>query len=766
MSLSITAFPEKVRFQKDGFSILSCKCQPIPEINNANRISVKGHVIGDPETLIGQEVDFTGELEQNEYGFTLSFSSYVINESIDYFWTKISGVPKKSLDELFRRFGHAPDWLDEPDYAAKLSSIAGIKAKTVHKVMERWSEYQGIRRLVEQLAPYGISQKQVATIYRHFGERATKVLSENPYRLTEVRGIGFQKADDIARKLGIDEFSAARRSAAITYATECLANDGHTAAHIESIFSMLNEILVMSSGLPAFATISEFQGFLQDSVACGESKLVDVMGDSAWFALQKYHMMDTYIFDTFKSFAISETSHAVMPPAKAIMDISEYDSKAKFKLGDQQRQAVFQCLTTACAVAIVGYAGTGKSTVSKVVLNMLASYAKLKHKDVICCALSGVATDRIKSQSGYDAETIHSLLGFDGTEFQYNEDNKLKHKIVLLDEAGMADTWLFYSLIKAIDFSRTKLIILGDPAQLMAVGAGQPFIDLLNSGLLKYTELTQIFRQSEDKALPVIAESIRKGQVPDIKPFYADVKFHPIHSEKGADRSLVNTAIEDEVLSIAYKNRWVKGLPSDDVSLWEYIAHLQVITPRKSAALSAESLNAKLRLRMLPSNTSPVVFKNTMPMTHYDKVIHLSNETMPIANQAGGEQKKVRVYNGQLGVVTHVNADEQTITVRYPLNGYSIAYEEKDVMSGLIGHAWALTIHKTQGAEFSRVVIPLTMSHFRMLNNRLLYTGVTRMKDMIDLVGEKRALVYAATNTESIKRMTVLRLFREKLKAA
>lgn len=765
MSFSITAFPEKVRFQRDGFCILSCKCEPHSSTNNSKYISVKGHVIGEPESLIGQEVVFTGTLEQTDYGFTVNFTNYIVNESIDYFWTNVSGVSKNSLPELFRRFGHAPDWLDDADYAAKLSSVSGIKAKTIAKVMERWAEYQGVRKLIEQLAPYDVSQKQVAAIYRHFGERATKVLSENPYRLTEVRGIGFQKADDIARKLGVDEYSEARKSEAIAYAMEHIAKDGHTAAHIGTIFGTLNEVLVMSSGLPAFGTVEEFKSFVQEAVLSGESKLVDVLGDGIWFALKKFFMMDSYIFETFKSIAASSSTTATMPHSTAIMSISKYDKEAKFKLGEQQRQAVFQCLTTSGVVAIVGYAGTGKSTVSKVVLGMITAYSKIEHRDVICCALSGVATDRIKKQSGFNAETIHALLGFDGKEFFYNEDNKLPHKIVLLDEAGMVGTWLLYGLLKAIDFSRTKLIILGDPAQLMAVDPGQPFIDLLNSGLLKYTELTEIFRQSPDKALPVIAESVRKGLVPEILSSYVDVKFHPIYSEKGADRTQVNDAIMDKILEIAYSKRWSEGLPSDDVSMWRYISHLQVITPRKSSILGAEDLNAKLRSRMLPSNTSPVVFRNTLPMTHYDKVIHLRNETMSIADQSGDDDKKVRVYNGQLGLVTHVNTDEQTVTVRYPLNGYSIVYEEKDVMSGLIGHAWALTNHKTQGAEFNHVVIPLTMSHFKMLNNRLLYTGLTRMKEAIDLVGEKRALVYAATNSESIKRVTVLRLFRGLLKA-
>lgn len=765
MPVTICATPDKVRFQNDGFSILSCKCQPIPEINNAKRVSVKGHVIGDAEALIGQEVDFTGELEQNEYGFTLSFSSYVINESIDYFWTNVSGVPKKSLKAIFSRFGHSPDWLDEPDREAKLSTVSGIKAKTITKVLERWKEYQGTRQLVEQLAPYGISQRQVSSIYDHFKDRALKVLAENPYRLTEVRGIGFQTADVIAKKLGVDDRSDFRLMAGVTYTFEKLALDGHTSAHLNDVFTKLQEVLIMPDGLPVFGTFTEFQSFVNESVESQALKLVDVLGDGNWFALHKYYMMDSYISETLTALKSTASNHATLPPPQAIMALSEADSKSVFPLGDQQREAIYLTLTTPGAVAIVGYAGTGKSTVSKIVLNTLTEKCNIGRKDVICCALSGVATDRIKNQSGFNAETIHSLLGYDGQGFAYDENNKLPYKIVLLDEAGMVDTWLMYSLLKAIDFERTKLIMLGDPAQVMPVGAGQPLIDILNNGLVKYKELTQIFRQSDDKAIPVIAQSIRNAEVPEILSSYSDVKFTCIESRKGSDRKVVNDQILSKILDTALTKRWVKGLPQTDVELWEYITQFQVITPRKSGVLGATDLSSHIRTRMLPSNTTAVVFRAAYPITFHDKVIHLKNANMTTTEEKGKEPKEVRVYNGQLGVVVNVDPDEQTITVRYPLNHYSITYDQKDIQSGLLGYSWALTVHKTQGAEFESVAIPLTMSHFMMLNNKLFYTAVTRAKSDLQLIGEKRALQYAATNNTSIKRVTVLRLFRKKLAA-
>lgn len=759
---TITATPAKIRFQRDGFCILSCQCKPHSSIGSSKYISVKGHVIGEPESLLGQEVLFTGTLEKNDYGFTVSFTNYTINEAVDYFWTNVSGVSKKSLAELFKRFGRSPNWLDDADYAAKLSSISGIKAKTVRKVMGRWAEYQGVRKLIEQLAPYDVSQRQVGAIYHHFGDRAAKVLSENPYLLTEVSGIGFQTADAIARKLGVDEYSEVRKLAAIAFTMEQLAKDGHTAAHIEAIFNALNEVLIMSSGLLAFSTLEEFRCFVSDSVESQGLMLFDMLGDGNWFAHHKYYMMDSYISEALTALKSTKSNHATLLAPQAVMALSEAESKSAFPLGEQQREAIYLTLTTPGAVAIVGYAGTGKSTVSKIVLNTLTEKCNIARKDVICCALSGVATDRIKNQSGFNAETIHSLLGYNGQGFSYDENNKLPYKIVLLDEAGMVDTWLMYSLLKVIDFKRTKLVMLGDPAQVMPVGAGQPLIDILNNGLVKYKELTQIFRQSDDKAIPVIAQSIRNAEVPEILSSYSDVKFTCVESARGSDRKVLNEQVLNKVLDAALTKRWVKGLPKADAELWEYITQFQVITPRKSGMLGAADLSSNIRTRMLPSTTSAVVFRDSYPMTFYDKVIHLKNANMMTEEEQGAEPKEVRVYNGQLGVVVNVDPKEETVTVRYPLNHYSITYDKKDIQSGLLSYSWALTIHKTQGAEFESVAIPLTMSHFMMLNNKLFYTAVTRAKSDLQLIGEKRALQYAATNNTSIKRVTALRLFRKK----
>lgn len=754
MSVTLTVFPKKIRFQKESFCIIFCDCNPESSIENSRTISIKGHVIGDPESLLGQELTVTGPLEKNQYGYTLSFTNYNIKESEDYFWQSVSGLSDKILSELIGKYGKNPDWLDSKTAMIRLKSINGIKQKRAEKIMERWEEYQGIRRLLEQLSAYDIPQKQIAAIHKYFGDRASQVLATNPYRLTEIRGIGFQKADEVARKLGVDETSDERFIAGIEFSLSEISRNGHTYSDIGTLYETMNEIMVMSDGALPYPDLNTFRARLNGVISDYDTNFLSIDEFENCYALKRLYFIEKYIADTFSKLKQDTSKFLTLDKATALTRLGEADDKNTFKMGSQQKKAVFSALTTPFAFGISGYAGTGKSTVSKIVLNILREAFNLHRRDIVCCALAGVAADRIKKQSGYDGYTIHTLLGFDGTGFMFNEENPLPYKIVLLDEAGMPDSWLFYSLLKAIDFSRTKLILMGDPAQVPPVAPGQPFIDLMDIGLLPYEELTEIFRQGPDKAIPLIAQSIRNGEVPKFERSYTDVRFTNIQSSKSSDRQAINQEISQHVLDEAYRFKWNGNLPQTDEEIWSYIANFQVITPRKTGVLSVENLNRELRSRLLPLPNSPVMFRSYTPMTVFDKVVHLNNLDMDIVGREG----KTKVYNGQIGVITQVDREEDTVTVRYPLNGYSVIYEEKHIRNGDLGLAWALSIHKTQGSEYDNVIIPLTMSHFNMLNNRLTYTGATRPKQFLHFIGEYRALAYACTNTKTIERKTVLAL--------
>lgn len=416
-------------------------------------------------------------------------------------------------------------------------------------------------------------------------------------------------------------------------------------------------------------------------------------------------------------------------------------------LGEEQLNAVMNTCTTGVISAVIGYAGTGKTTTSKTILNILLDELPINKNEIVCCALSGVAANRIKQQSGFASFTIHSLLGWEGTGFVHNAKNKLTHKIIVLDETSMVDTYLFYSLIQAIDFVQTKLILLGDTEQLSPVGAGQPFTDAVNNELITCSRLTKIFRQSDDKAITLIAQDIRNGKMPMFKSSYSDVANINIPS---GERDVTNKTIE-QVLAQSSELYAVKSMPSNDEELIKYIYDFQVITPRRTGTLGSLELSYVLREVLSLNKEAKAVFADMLPIRPFEKVIHLKNENMKTS-----EGDEVRVFNGQIGVVVNVDYDNEEITVRYPIENYNIVYNDANIKAGMLTYAWALTVHKTQGAEFKNVFIPLTNSHWNMLNNRLLYTAITRAKDSVTLIGEGKALWRAATNNESIIRITTL----------
>ena len=752
MIVSVLGVPNKVRFQKDSFCILSCHCEPQEPLKYLKGLSVKGHVIGDVNLLIGQEIVFTGELEENQYGFTLSFTNYTINEAVDFFWTSFSGLSEEVQDSIFEKFGRSPDWLKKEDALKQLLTIKGIKEKKAKKIQSKWDEYQNIRLLSEQLSPYDISQKKIAQIYKHFGDNAIKILSKNPYRLVEIRGIGFKKADEIAINFGVDEYSTERLMSAVEFILQEQESNGHSMVDISTIYEIFNELVVYKNGLLFSNSVKEFYFHLVKAInSVNFPKIRKVREKYSWFGLKNTVETDEYILDLFLNFKEEKDAPLSISKAEFTLKLSEIE-KGKFKLGDEQKKGLLLASITPYCVAIAGYAGTGKTTVSSILLKILREKFGLKKSDIVCTALSGVAASRIGQQSGYNSYTIHTLLGFDGQKYSFNEDNKLPQKIIVLDESSMVDSKLFKALLLAIDFKKTKLIMLGDPAQVQAIGAGQVFFDLIRLNLVKSIELTEIFRNAGE--IPFIAESIRKGIVPLIKDEYFDVKFNEISS---GNRKEINNEILSFILKESLDNRWTKTPPSTDEEIWDYITSFQVITPRKTGALSQISLNPMLRQKMLPNINSSVVFKETLtPFTSFEKVIHLTNMDMEVVEN--NTTNKVKVYNGQLGMVTSVNTDDATVTVRYPLSNYSVVYNEKQIRDGVLGYAWALTIHKTQGAEFKKICIPLTMSHFMMLNNKLFYTAVTRAKERVTLVGESRALSYASTNTQTVFRNTCLGL--------
>jgi exodeoxyribonuclease V alpha subunit len=739
MSSTTTVKVEKVIFSKGDFAIFA-----VSDLKLKQKFSAKGVVLLSPADYVGLNVVLKGHFETGAHGNTFCFDSVVVEEGAAYFWERVAKITKKSQANIISRFGADPSWLShERNFVLqRLASVPGIKLKTSLRVLDNWLEYQSIKNLMEVTAPFKISANMSARILKHFGDKAYDVIVHEPYRLVEVNGLGFKKTDEIALRVGVSEKDAKRYMAAFSYVMGLLNQQGSTLISDIEFMTGLNDILVMSDGSVAFSHIDDLRKLVLS--VSGLAKADVVYLNDNMLALDKHLKMDAYILDKLGK---ANQSSFLRIDADKVFDVCNFYVDFS-RLGEQQQEAVCLAMSSGSVVAVKGFAGTGKTTTSKTLLSIMSAYFNIKPNEIIACALSGVAANRIKNQSGYNAMTINSLLGYaDDGGFLYNESNPLPYRVVILDESGMVDSYLFYSLLKAIDVSLTKLIMLGDTAQVPPVGAGQPFQDIIDFELVPVASLTKIYRQSEDQAIAWVASQIREGKRPPIQSNFTDVFSY---RAEGQDNEAINQAIERKLMELAGAFKPTTPIAFDVPSCTEYLFQTQVITPRRTGVLGQEDLNIKLRSLLLPKTGSDTV-GSIYPIGLFEKVIHLHNEKMKTV-----EGVEVKVFNGMLGVVVEVRTEDDEVVVFYPLDNYSVAYTVKQFEQGLIGYAWALTIHKTQGSEFTNVIIPFSNSHWMMLNNKLTYTAVTRPKKTCHLIGHVKAFHHACTNVDTVKRQTVL----------
>jgi exodeoxyribonuclease V alpha subunit len=493
--------------------------------------------------------------------------------------------------------------------------------------------------------------------------------------------------------------------------------------------------------------------------------------------------------------------------------IEKYEEENGIKLDENQKKAVIDALTSESPVYIIaGYAGTGKTTTSKA----LVGFLKERGKKIVGCALSGAAANRLKSVTGIESYTIHSLLGYrkgkgngDGKEesmFKHNSENPLEYDLIILDEASMVSAPLVYHLMRAVDTKRTKILMLGDDAQLPPIGWGEVFSDLLEWNGVPKTKLTKIYRQSEDKVISVFAGEIRQGKVPHgyKESGYSDFRFVSFNipvklsdlppDVKKAYRDENNMKIRSYILNgfAGYRDDILKSLKKFEETkdfglLKEYISRIQLISATKNGLLGTGEMNLEIKniLNPLPQSAKEGIdylgVRNPRngvlkAFSKYDKVIHLKNQDMfcsyvsisdPDAVENGiysslGE----RVYNGQVGIIMKVipkfderkkKVEDTFVEVYYPNEGYFAYYTKEDFLTETIDLAYSITIHKSQGQEYKSVIVPMTFSHFNMLNAKLVYTAVTRAKDRVILVGEDGAFAVACKRLEDMRRNTNLK---------
>lgn len=696
-------------------------------------------------------VTLKGEWEEHrKYGKTFKFEQIKVNQNELFFFLNkiIKGFTKKLTAELIEHFGN--DGLVEvlDNDIERLLEFKGIKEKKLKKVQASWKKFRSMRSLGEFLTPYGVTPAlltTIATALRDVQEPCEKI-KNNPYILTSINSIGFKRADELALKMGVQKDDENRIGAAMDYLllNYCEVN-GNSCVAKEVLFGELNELLTFSDKNYLYETI------LTMRVSDGSIVLMknDRLSPSRLYDAEKF------LYDEF-------TRRAKLDSGGFVRDIEEFLKESKLRLGDEQKEAVKRINEGACILFLVGYAGTGKSTTSKSILDLLNT--KYDKKEIITCALSGIASQRIADTTGYESATIQSLL------VKFQEREELPHSVVLIDEASMINSSLFARLLRKVP-KNALLIVVGDDAQLPPIGAGNVLSDVLTLHLAPIVKLTKIYRQSEDKAITVIANDVRMGVVPEYQREYEDFEFIDISMQNYY--ALKNRLSQKELHDLREQNsmqivveiahKVVESIEKaryrlNNKLIKEYLNYFQVITPMRGGTLGSNNLNIVLREYFNP-NPKKCVKKGGIEFRLMDKVVHTKNENMASWSKEGfknGEESTLRrIYNGMSGLLFKIEEDDEQAFVFYPNEDVVVVYEYEELRSHLM-LSYALTIHKVQGMEYDIVVIPMSFSHYIMHNTKLIYTAITRAKHRCIVIGEREAFESACKKLDITARDTVL----------
>jgi len=748
---------------ESGYAVLR-----IRPIKGGGQFTAVGHI---PELinnalLEGVEIEFEGQWNLTKYGRQFNFTQYKFLDGDVYFFLSrvVKGVGKELAKTLISKYGEKEiiDILDKDPQ--KLLSVKGIKNKRLQVITNSWQKHKSLKELYGflNIKSSQITSNLLIKIYNHFGEKAIYVIKENPYKLCDIRGIGFKTADKIALSTGLKPDSPQRIIAAIEHLfLEEAENEGHCYLFTEEFIKKITELMTYEDIIPK-------QNDIENAIL-QMSALGDIVSDQdKKLGLAGYHNMESWIKNFFYERSLI-TDRKTIPVSDVQNFISQYEDKTKFELSNEQKEIIIKIATEGRMLfSLAGYAGTGKTTVCRVILNLLSRYY-CKDKDIVCCAFTGMASSRIRKATGFDAFTIHSLLKYQGeNKFELGHDNPLNYKVVVLDEASMVNLQIFYRLARALR-PDTLFILVGDPAQLPPIGAGNVFSDALEKSLIPSVKLTKIYRQSEDSVLTLFANTIREGIIPEgiYESNWKDFRFENVEphnliiaKHKCSEKELKilrdenNMAILNRIRELAFNYRDKLEHP-----IWDF----QILTPMRMGQLGTENLNLVLQ-GILNSNQKISLKKHGITIKEGDKVVHLQNRDMPCMDWeeylqkgkifAGTEFK--RIFNGSVGLITKIDPEEDMFYVVYP-ERIVVAYHA-DYIGDIIEHAFSLTVHKAQGSQYRVVVIPLTSSHFIMLNNKWFYTAITRAEQKVYLIGQKYALKRACTNIESVERKTWLKI--------
>lgn len=643
----------------------------------------------------------------------------------------IYGIGPVTAKKIVNHFGEETfDVLE--NNIERLMEIEGIGQKKFRIIYESYIEQKDLKDIIMFFQAHGVTNNQCIKIYKKFGIDAKKIVSDNAYILCkEISGIGFKTADKIAMNLGVEAESPFRVKSGIEYVINKFCAAGNTYMPKDKLIKDACDTLVVKEDI---VEENIYNSVLENRIIAEK-----INEEEAVFTLP-YYYCELGITNKIVTLGI-ENFRTINTDVEH--EIELFEKKYNIELAKSQKEAIIAAFSEGIEI-ITGGPGTGKTTIIKCILDI---YEKNGMK-VLLGAPTGRAAKRMSESTGREAKTIHRLLDMgvqdereeEKSVFVKGESDPLQADVIIIDEASMIDVMLMYNLLKAIKLG-TRIIIVGDVDQLPSVGPGNVLRDLINSELIKVVRLKEIFRQGSESLITVNAHRINNGEMPYLNKKGND--FYFIREESA--EAILNTIID-------LINR---RLPKFN-DKWDKLKDIQVLTPMRKGTLGVNNLNEKIQSILNPEADYKKEKKvKEMIFREGDKVMQIKNNySLKWTRISGeGEPEGVGVFNGDMGFIQSIDEEEKVITVVFD-DERRVKYDY--VYLDELELAYAITIHKSQGSEFKVVILPSFMGSPVLMNRNLLYTGITRAKELVVVVGMPKGLKFMVSNTKSMERYSAL----------
>lgn len=700
------------------------------------QVTVVGELVG---IAVGEEVTLTGRYTSHPtYGQQFKAEIYERNlpatasAILKYLSSgAIKGIGPRTAGRIVEAFGDDALSVIEKS-PERLGEIRGITPKKAQQIAEEYRHIFGIRAVMLFLSRFQIEPAAAIRVWKHWGNLAPEVIAEDPYQLCcEQVGIPFAQTDAIALELKCDTTAPNRLRAGITHVLQHNLGNGHTCLPQDKMLLTAAGLLEVESYL--------LEDALKNAVDDG-SLVSDTVDGTSYIYLPELYEAETYIAGRINIMLRITAPHT----GDFEKDIDALEQELDIQYASLQRKAISMALANNVFI-LTGGPGTGKTTT----LNALLSILEAGGEKVALAAPTGRAAKRMSEVTGREAKTIHRLLevdfrdGGDKLKFKRHEKNPLRFGTVILDEVSMVDTRLLHALMKALKVS-CRLILVGDPDQLPSVGAGNILRDLIDSDVVPMVHLDEIFRQAQQSQIVASAHQIVRGETPNLEVRDNDFFF----MQRPNYEAIAQTVVE---LCTARLPKAYGFSP-----LWD----IQVIVPSRVGALGTVELNRLLQAKLNPADPGRVEQKfGSFVLRENDKVMQVRNNYDIVWKRDNGEQG-TGVFNGDIGIIEMLDRPSQTILIRYDDRVAEYSFD----MAGEMEHAYAITVHKSQGSEFEAVVMPLMNYHQKLYYRNILYTGVTRARKIMIVLGQPETVARMVANHRKVLRYTNLaRLLTESM---